>query len=75
MKEMATQPTILAREIPWTEERSGLVLGSQSPTDLVTKQQSNSTKFKIQKSEHHCLMKFGRELRKVCVFKSKVTPP
>ena len=40
-KEMATQPTILAREIPWTEERSGLVPGvTEGPTDLVTKQQS-----------------------------------
>ena len=34
-KEMATHSTILAWEIPWTEERGGLQsMGSQSPTRL-----------------------------------------
>ena len=34
-KEMATHPTILAWEIPWTEEPGGLQsIGSQSQTQL-----------------------------------------
>ena len=41
-KEMATHSSILAWEIPWTEEPGGLQsMGSQSQTDLVTKQQQH----------------------------------
>ena len=43
-KEMATHSSILAREIPWTEEPGGLqYMGSQRVGhDLVTKQQQES---------------------------------
>ena len=48
-KEMATHFSILAWEIPWTEESGGLQSkGSQkSCTNVVTKQQPNMKKKKI----------------------------
>ena len=40
-KEMATHSSILAWEIPWTEELGGLqTMGSQNKHDLATKQES-----------------------------------
>ena len=58
-KEMATHSSILAREIPWTEESGGLYspLGHKSVGhDLATKQQQklHSSKYfqKIQMSNH-----------------------
>ena len=43
-KEMATHPSILAREIPWTEEPGGLqFMGSQRVRhDLMSKQQQQT---------------------------------
>ena len=41
-KEMAMHSSILAREIPWTEEPGGLQsMDSENGHDLVTKQQNN----------------------------------
>ena len=45
-EEMATHPSILAWEIPWTEEPGGLQsMGSQKESDTTTKQQQTHASF------------------------------
>ena len=44
-EEMATHPSILAWEIPWTEEPAGLQsMGSQKESDRTTKRQQQQTR-------------------------------
>ena len=48
-KEMATYSSILAWEIPWTEEPNGLQSMGSQKHDLVTKQQQQQ-----QQQQRHC---------------------
>ena len=58
---IATHSGILAWEIPWTEEPSGLqFLGLQNPQDLATKQQQHSSltsEIRGTCMAAHCLLK------------------
>ena len=54
---MTTHSTILAWEIPWTEEPGGLPsMGLQTVArDLVTKKQQQEIQSPIPKENHYCL--------------------